>query len=82
MAQAILDARGANTNGTEAVAVGERQVDMLTLRAGSGDPSAVRTICRTSAALKYPPGMKISTLNCMKNDLSCRYLEALDLNLH
>ncbi|KAG0559122.1 hypothetical protein KC19_10G080700 [Ceratodon purpureus] len=55
--QAILDARGANTNGgAEAVAVAERQADMLTLRAGSGDPSAVPTICRISAALKYPPG--------------------------
>lgn len=80
LAQAILDARGANTNGgAEAVAVAERQADLLTLRAGSGDPSAVPTICRISAALKYPPGMKISILNFMKkDDISCSCLEAMD----
>jgi hypothetical protein len=33
MCQAILDARGANTNGgAEAVAMAERQADVLTLR--------------------------------------------------
>jgi len=69
MSQAILDARGANINGgAEAVAFAERQADMLTLRAGSGDPSAVPTICRISAALKYPPGMQkfIPTLHYIK----------------
>lgn len=63
MPQAILDAKGANTNGrAEVVAFVERQADMLTLRAGSGDPSAVPTICRISAALKYPPGMELPSL--------------------
>jgi hypothetical protein len=80
MCQAILDARGANTNGgAEAVAMAERQADVLTLRAGSGDPSAVPTICRISAALKYPPGMKNLNSNCMRKDnTSCNCLEALD----
>lgn len=54
-----MEARGANPNGgAEAIASAERQADMLTLRAGSGDPSAVPTINRVSAAFRtYPPGM-------------------------
>ncbi|XP_024384467.1 AUGMIN subunit 5 isoform X1 [Physcomitrium patens] len=55
--QALLDTRGVATNaGTEAVVAAERHADMLTVRAGAGDPSAVPTICRISAALKYTPG--------------------------
>lgn len=57
--QAMLDAMGASTSGgAEAVAVAERHADTLTARAGSGDPSAIATVCRVSAALHHIPGEK------------------------
>ncbi|XP_024396569.1 AUGMIN subunit 5 isoform X2 [Physcomitrium patens] len=69
--QALLDARGAASNaGTQAIVAAERHADMLTAEAGIGDPSAVPTTCRISAALKHKsetadPGLA-SVLNSMR----------------
>ncbi|XP_041991275.1 AUGMIN subunit 5-like isoform X2 [Salvia splendens] len=55
--QALLESMGANAStGPEAVATAERHAAVLTARAGNGDPSAVPSICRISAALQYPAG--------------------------
>lgn len=48
---------GANgSTGPEALAAAEKSAALLTARAGARDPSAIPSICRVSAALKYPAG--------------------------
>ncbi|XP_024996684.1 AUGMIN subunit 5-like [Cynara cardunculus var. scolymus] len=55
--QALLESMGLNgSTGPEAVAVAEKNAALLTARAGSGDPSAIPSICRVSAALQYHAG--------------------------
>ncbi|CAK9189720.1 unnamed protein product [Sphagnum troendelagicum] len=55
--QALLDAMGASTSaGSEAVAVAERNADLITSRAGAGDPSAFPSILRIPAAAQYSSG--------------------------
>ncbi|KAK9700259.1 hypothetical protein RND81_08G227600 [Saponaria officinalis] len=55
--QALLESMGASgSNGPEALAAVEKNAALLTARAGSGDPSAIPSICRISAALQYPSG--------------------------
>jgi hypothetical protein len=44
------------TSGAEAIAAAERNADLLTARAASGDPSAIPSICRISAATQYSSG--------------------------
>jgi len=44
-------------SGAEAIAVAERSADLLTARAASGDPSAIPSICRISAATHYSSGI-------------------------
>ncbi|KAK1312956.1 hypothetical protein QJS10_CPA06g01782 [Acorus calamus] len=52
--QGLLEALGANgSTGPEDVAAAEKNAASLTTRAGAGDPSAIPSICRVSAALQY-----------------------------
>lgn len=52
--QALVESIGAiGTTGPEALAAAEKNASLLTSRAGAGDPSAVPSICRISAALQY-----------------------------
>ncbi|CAM6086709.1 unnamed protein product [Calypogeia fissa] len=53
--QGLIDATGAgNSAGPEAVAAAQKNADLLTARAGAGDPSAISSINRISAALQNP----------------------------
>ncbi|VVB04462.1 unnamed protein product [Arabis nemorensis] len=57
--QALLESMGANgSTGPEAVAFAEKNAALLTARAGARDPSAIPSICRISAALRYPAGLE------------------------
>lgn len=57
MLQGLIDATGAsNSAGPEAVAAAQKNADLLTARAGAGDPSAISSINRISAALQNPTG--------------------------
>ncbi|KAH0463386.1 hypothetical protein IEQ34_007968 [Dendrobium chrysotoxum] len=52
--QALVESLGATgAIGPEALAAAEKNASLLTARAGAGDPSAVPSICRISAALQY-----------------------------
>ncbi|KAL0920791.1 hypothetical protein M5K25_009960 [Dendrobium thyrsiflorum] len=52
--QALVESLGATgAMGPEALAAAEKNASLLTARAGAGDPSAVPSICRISAALQY-----------------------------
>lgn len=44
-------------SGAEAIAAAERNADLLTARAASGDPSAIPSICRISTAAHYSSGI-------------------------
>lgn len=50
--------------GPEAVASAEKNAAFLTARAGAGDPSAVPSVCRISAALQYPAGKLACFTTC------------------
>ncbi|KAG0627515.1 hypothetical protein M758_2G207400 [Ceratodon purpureus] len=55
--QGLLEGMMSNSaSGAEAIAAAERNADLLTARAASGDPSAIPSICRISAATHYPAG--------------------------
>lgn len=57
--QALVESMGANgATGAEALAIAEKNATLLTARAGGGDPSAVPSICRISAALQCPAGVE------------------------
>ncbi|KAK9090817.1 hypothetical protein Sjap_023994 [Stephania japonica] len=57
--QALLESMGINgSTGPEAVAAAEKNAALLTARAGAGDPSAIPSICRVSAALQYYAGLE------------------------
>lgn len=43
-------------SGVEAIATAERNADLLTVRAASGDPSAIPSVCRISTATHYSSG--------------------------
>ncbi|BBN14348.1 HAUS augmin-like complex subunit 5 [Marchantia polymorpha subsp. ruderalis] len=56
--QGLLDAMGAsNASGPEAVAAVHRNADLMTARAGAGDPSAISSINRINAALQSLSGV-------------------------
>lgn len=55
--QALLEYMGSNdSTGSESIASAEKNADLLTSRAGAGDPSAIPSVCRISAALQYSTG--------------------------
>lgn len=50
--QGLLEGMTSSTSsGAEAIAAAERNADLLTAKAASGDPSAIPSICRISAAM-------------------------------
>nr|XP_019703980.1 AUGMIN subunit 5 [Elaeis guineensis] len=60
-AQGLLEFMGANgATGPDALSAAEKHAAILTARAGAGDPSAIPSICRISAALQYHPGAESS----------------------
>ncbi|KAI3765588.1 hypothetical protein L2E82_15626 [Cichorium intybus] len=89
--QALLESMGpTGSTGLDA----EKNVALLTARAGARDPSAIPSICRVSAALQYPAGLEgsdsglASVLESMEFCLKLRGSEACvledlakDLNL-
>ena len=55
--QGLLEGMMTNTaSGAEAIAAAEKNADLLTARAASGDPSAIPSICRISAGAHYSSG--------------------------
>ncbi|KAI3747973.1 hypothetical protein L6452_10750 [Arctium lappa] len=81
--QALLESMGLNgSTGPEAVAAAEKNAALLTARAGAGDPSAIPSICRVSAALQYHAGLEgseaslASVLESMEFCLKLRGSEA------
>ncbi|KAL9231271.1 hypothetical protein vseg_006518 [Gypsophila vaccaria] len=65
--QALLESMGASgSNGPEALAAAEKNAALLTARAGSGDPSAIPSICRISSALQYPSGSDDALASVLK----------------
>ncbi|KAJ9540495.1 hypothetical protein OSB04_027001 [Centaurea solstitialis] len=78
--QALLESMG--LNGPEALAAAEKNAALLTARAGAGDPSAIPSICRVSAALQYHAGLEgseaslASVLESMEFCLKLRGSEA------
>lgn len=61
--QGLLEGMMTNTaGGAEAIAAAERSADLLTARAASGDPSAIPSICRISAATHYSSGILETSL--------------------
>ncbi|KAJ4961462.1 hypothetical protein NE237_021372 [Protea cynaroides] len=57
--QALLESMGASgSTAPEAVAAAEKNAALLTARAGAGDPSAIPSICRISAALQHHAGLE------------------------
>ncbi|CAA6660220.1 unnamed protein product [Spirodela intermedia] len=57
--QALLESMGAKgSTGPEAVAAAEKNASLLITRAGAGDPSAIPSICRISAALQSHAGFE------------------------
>lgn len=70
-----------SASGAEAIAAAERNADLLTARAASGDPSAIPSICRISAATHYPAGKFGISLNALFNvhslDLCLRFVFSL-----
>lgn len=74
--QALVESVGATgATGSEALAAAEKSASLLTARAGAGDPSAIPSICRISAALQYHSGLEGT------NDGLAPVLEALDFCL-
>lgn len=74
--QALVEALGSTgAAGPEALAAAEKNASLLTARAGAGDPSAVPSICRISAALQYQRGLEGT------DDGLASVLEALDFCL-
>ncbi|XP_071707820.1 AUGMIN subunit 5-like [Rutidosis leptorrhynchoides] len=56
--QALLESVGPyGSTGPESVTIAEKNATRLTARASAGDPSAVPSISRISAALQYPAGI-------------------------
>ncbi|KAJ0732308.1 putative HAUS augmin-like complex subunit 5 [Helianthus annuus] len=81
--QALLESLNPNScTGPEQVSVTEKNADLLTARAGSGDPSAIPSICRVASALQYPAGSEgseaslASVLESMEFCLKSRGSEA------
>lgn len=61
--QALLEYMGSNdSTGSESVAAAEKNADLLTSRAGAGDPSAIPSVCRIFAALQYNTGKQIAII--------------------
>ncbi|MQM02680.1 hypothetical protein Taro_035449, partial [Colocasia esculenta] len=59
--QALMESLGTKGSaGPEAVSAAEKTAALLTSRAGAGDPSAVPSICRISAALQSHSGFESS----------------------
>ncbi|KAJ8751620.1 hypothetical protein K2173_025774 [Erythroxylum novogranatense] len=55
--KALLESMGSNgSTGPEAISAAEKNVAILTARAGARDPSAIPSVCRVSAALQYQAG--------------------------
>lgn len=55
--QGLLEGMMTNSaSGAEAIAAAERNADLLTARAASGDPSAIPSICRIASATHYSAG--------------------------
>lgn len=77
--QALMESVGPNgSTGPEAVAAAEKNAALLTARASDGDPSAIPSICRVSAALQYPAGICLYVTACiMKNQV---LIEIMDYN--
>ncbi|XP_074285039.1 AUGMIN subunit 5 [Silene latifolia] len=66
--QALMESMGASgTTGPEAHAAVEKNAALLTARAGAGDPSAIPSICRISAALQYPSGSDDALASVLKS---------------
>lgn len=62
--QALLEYMGSNdSTGSESIASAEKNADLLTSRAGAGDPSAIPSVCRISAALQYSTGKHIAIIH-------------------
>ncbi|XP_023771437.1 AUGMIN subunit 5 [Lactuca sativa] len=81
--QALLESMIPNgPTGPEAVAIAEKNATLLTARAGAGDPSAIPSISRVSAAFQYPAGVEgseaslASVLESMEFCLKLRGSEA------
>ncbi|XP_020588475.1 AUGMIN subunit 5-like isoform X1 [Phalaenopsis equestris] len=76
LGKALIEAFGTTgAMGAEAQAAAEKNASLITARAGAGDPSAVPSICRISAALQYHCGLEGT------DDALASVLEALDFCL-
>ncbi|KAH9623696.1 hypothetical protein KSS87_005225 [Heliosperma pusillum] len=65
---ALLESMGSSgSTGPEAHAAVEKNAALLTARAGAGDPSAIPSICRISAALQYPSGSDDALASVLKS---------------
>ncbi|KAM0012042.1 putative HAUS augmin-like complex subunit 5 [Helianthus debilis subsp. tardiflorus] len=70
--QALLESLNPNScTGPEQVSVTEKNADLLTARAGSGDPSAIPSICRVASALQYPAGSEASLASVLESMEFC-----------
>ncbi|PKA66335.1 hypothetical protein AXF42_Ash007032 [Apostasia shenzhenica] len=74
--QALVESMVATgATGTDALAGTEKNAALLTSRAGAGDPSAIPSVCRISAALQKHSGLDVS------DDGLASVLESLDFGL-
>ncbi|KAI7750583.1 hypothetical protein M8C21_022492, partial [Ambrosia artemisiifolia] len=70
--RALLESVSPNgCTGPEAVAAAEKNANLLTARAGSGDPSAIPSICRVACALQYPAGSEASLASVLESMEFC-----------
>ncbi|KAI3520901.1 hypothetical protein L1887_10354 [Cichorium endivia] len=80
--QALLESMiPSGSTGPESVIAAEKIATLLTAKAGSGDPSAIPSISRVSAALQHPAGSEASLASVLESMEFCLKLRGSEASL-